>query len=131
MPTPANQPDALLFGLFFIAAFCFYSFPMVIFSWLSQVNRRLIILALTCPCHSRNIASVHFSRSVVSDSATPWTVAYQASLSISNSQSLFKFMSFELVIPFNPLILCHPLLLLPLILPSIRVFSNESTLRMR
>ena len=104
---------------------------MVIFSWLSQVNRRLIILALTCPCHSRNIASVHFSRSVVSDSATPWTVAYQASLSITNSQSLFKFMSFELVIPFNHLILCHPLLLLPLILPSIRVFSNESTLRMR
>ena len=63
--------------------------------------------------------------------ATPWTVARQASLSITNSQSLLKLMSTESVMPPNHLILCHPLLLLPLIFPRIRVFSNESALRIR
>ena len=58
--------------------------------------------------------------------ATSWTAA---SLSITNSQSLLKLMSIELVMPSNHLILCHPLLLLPSIFPSIRVFSNESALR--
>ena len=62
---------------------------------------------------------------------TPWIAARQASLSITNSQSLFKLMSIELVMPSSYLILCRPLLLLPPIPPSIRVFSNESTLRMR
>ena len=60
--------------------------------------------------------------------ATPWTAACQASLSIINSQSLCKLMSIESVMPSNHLILCHPLLLLPSIFPSIRVFSNESAL---
>ena len=64
-------------------------------------------------------------------SATPWTAAHQASLSITNSQSLPKPMSIDLVMPSNHLILCHPLLLLPSIFPSIRVFSNESALRIR
>ena len=59
---------------------------------------------------------------------TPWTAACQASLSITNSQSLCKFMSIESVMPSNHLILCHPLLLLSSIFPSIRVFSNESVL---
>ena len=63
--------------------------------------------------------------------ATPWTAAHQASLSISNSQSLLKLMSIESVIPSNHLILCHPLLLLPSIFLSIRVFSNESVLHIR
>ena len=63
--------------------------------------------------------------------ATPWTAALQASLSITNSQSLPKLSSIELVIPSNHLILCHPLLLLPLIFPSIRVFSNDSPLHIR
>ena len=63
--------------------------------------------------------------------ATPWTAAHQASLSITNSQGLLKLMSFESVMPSNHLILCHPLLLLPLIFPSIRVFSNESVLHIR
>ena len=67
----------------------------------------------------------------MSDSATPWTAACQASLSITNFCSLLKLMSFELVMPPNHLILCHPLLLLPSILPSIRVFSNESVLHIR
>ena len=63
--------------------------------------------------------------------ATPWIPAHQASLSITNSQSLVKPMSIESVMPSSHLILCCPLLLLPLIPPSIRVFSNESTLHMR
>ena len=62
---------------------------------------------------------------------TPWTVACQASLSITNSQSLFKLMSIESVMPYNHLILCRPLLLLPSIFPTIRVFSNESVLHIR
>ena len=62
---------------------------------------------------------------------TPWTVARQASLSITNSQSLLKLMSIESVLPSNHLILCHPFLLLPSIFPSIRVFSNESVLCIR
>ena len=66
-----------------------------------------------------------FSCSVVSDSANPWAAAHQASLSITNSQSLFKLMSIESVMPSNHLILCHPLLLLPSIFPSIRISSNE------
>ena len=63
--------------------------------------------------------------------ATPWTAARQASLSITNSQSLPKLMSIKSVMPTNHFILCHPLLLLPSIFPSIRVFSNESALRIR
>ena len=63
--------------------------------------------------------------------ATPWIAAPQASLSIANSRSLLKLMSIESVMPSRHLILCRPLLLLPLIPPSIRVFSNESTLCMR
>ena len=62
---------------------------------------------------------------------TPWTVACQACLSFTNSQSLLKLMSIESVIPSNHLILCHPLLLPPSIFPSIRVFSNESVFRIR
>ena len=62
---------------------------------------------------------------------TPWIAAHQASLSITNSQSLLKLMSVELVIPSNHLILCRPLLLLPSIFPSIKVFSNESVLCIR
>ena len=62
---------------------------------------------------------------------TPWTAAPQASLFITNSQSLLKLMSIESVIPFNHLILCRPLLLLPSIFPSIKVFSSESVLHIR
>ena len=74
------------------------------------------------------LSSVQFSCSLVSDSATPWTAACQASLSISNSWSLPKFMSIESVTPSYHLILSRPLLL-PSIFPSITVFSNESVLR--
>ena len=75
--------------------------------------------------------TVQFSCSVVSNFATPWTAAQQASLSITSSRSSLKLMSIELVMPSNHLILCHPLLLPPSIFPSIRVFSYESALRIR
>ena len=76
-------------------------------------------------------SSVKFSRSVVSNFVTPWTAAHQTSLSITNSWSPPKPMSIESVMPSSHLILCCPLLLLPSILPSIKVFSNESTRCMR
>ena len=73
-------------------------------------------------------SSVQFSHSVMFDSLwPPWTIAWQASLSVTNSRSLLKLMSIELVMPSNHLILCRSLLLLPSIFP-IRVFSNESVL---
>ena len=77
-----------------------------------------------------NLSSVQ-SLSHVQLFATPWITACQASLSITNSQSSLKLMSIELVMPSSYFILCHPLFLLPPIPPSIRVFSNESALRMR
>ena len=75
--------------------------------------------------------SFQFSSSVVCDSATPWIAARQASLSITNYRSSLKLMSIELVMPSSHLTLCRPLFLLPPIPPSIRIFSNESTLHMR
>ena len=87
------------------------------------------------PYGDRNVEKSHFS-SVQSLSClrlfvTPWTAARQASLSITNSWSLPKFMSIESVMPSSHLILCHPLLLLPSVFPSIKVFSNESVLCIR
>ena len=77
-------------------------------------------------------SSVQFSRSVVSDSLRPHgPAAWQASLSITNSQSLLKLMSIESVMSSNHLILCHPLLLPPSIFPSIRFFPNKSVLHIR
>ena len=80
--------------------------------------------------YTASFSWVQFSRSVVSDSATPWSAACQASLSITNSWSPPKPMSIESVMPSNHLILCRPLLL-PSIFPWIRVFSNESALHIR
>ena len=87
------------------------------------------ILSWRIPWTEEPFGSVQFSHSVVS--ATPWTAECQASLSITNSPSLLKLMSIESVMPSNHLILCHPLLLLPSIFPSIRVFPNESVLCIR
>ena len=67
----------------------------------------------------------------MSDSATPWTAAHQASLSFTISRSLLKLMSVELVMPFNHIVLCHPLHLLLSIFPSIGIFSNELALQIR
>ena len=82
-------------------------------------------------CSTGDLFSVQFSRSVVSYSATLWIAACQANLSITSSWSSLRLMSIESVMPSSHLILCHPLFLLPPIPPSIRVFSKESTLRMR
>ena len=67
----------------------------------------------------------------MSDSATPWTAAHQASLSVASSQNLLNLMSIESMMPSNHLILCHSVLLLPSVFPSIRVFSSESALCIR
>ena len=82
------------------------------------------------PCTIQSFCSVE-SLSRVWLSVVPWTAAHQASLSITNSWSLLKLISIESVMPSKHLILCHPLLLLLSIFPSIRVFSNESVLCMR
>ena len=79
----------------------------------------------------QEFSSAQYSHSVVSDSATPQTTAHQTSLSITNCQTLLKLMSFESVMPSNHLTLCRPLLLLPSIFPSIRVFSKESVLHIK
>ena len=92
---------------------------------LSSHRAREKILDIMYPIKSVVVFSVQFCRSVV----IAWTAARQASLSITNSRSPPKPMAIELVMPFNRLILCRPLLLLPSIFPSIRVFSNESALR--
>ena len=77
-------------------------------------------------CMTIFFSSVQFRLSVMSNSVTLWTAAHQSSLSITNSWSLLKLMSIKSVMPSNYLILCHPLLLLPSIFPSIRAFSSES-----
>ena len=92
-------------------------------NWTDESNKHMIWL----PYASIFNCSVQFSSlSHVQLFAIPWTAAHQASLSITNSRSLLKLMSIELVTPSNHLILCHPLLLLPSVFPSIGVFSNES-----
>ena len=80
---------------------------------------------------SLSLVLLLFSHSVMSDSVTPWTTACQVSLFFTISQSLLKLMSIESMIPSNHPSLCHPLLLLPSVFPSIRIFSNESALLIR
>ena len=110
-----------------------YVLPKAIPLTSSRISITTQLYLITRPLFS--ITSYQFS-SVQSLShvrlfATPWIVARQASLSIANSRSLPKLMSFESVMPSNHLILCRPLLLPPSIFPSIRVFSNESALHIR
>ena len=93
-----------------------------------QVDIQIFFLILLCIC--LQFHSVQ-SLSCVQLFVTPWTAVHQASLSITNSQSLPKLMSIQLVMPSNHLILCRPLLLLPSIFPSIRVFSDESAYHIR
>ena len=82
-------------------------------------------------CFTLQFSSVQSLSNVLLFFVTQWTAACQASLSITNLQSLLKLMSIELVMPSNHLILCHPLLLLPSIFPNIGIFSNESVLHIR
>ena len=100
-------------------------------SWKTQVESILHLPQKLSTWASCLVPSDQFSHSVVSDSATAWTIACQASLSITKSWSLTKLMCIESVMPSNHLILWCPLLLPPSIFPSIRVFSNESVLRIR
>ena len=101
------------------------------FCWSFQVETKDGIISYACMCDKLLQFSSVQSLSRVQLFETPWIAARQASLSITNSQSSLRLMSIESVMPSSHLILCRPLLLLPPIPPSIRVFSNESTLRMR
>ena len=100
-------------------------------SILKEINSEYSLGGLRLKLKLQYFGHLMLSCSVMSDSANPWTTAHQASLSITKSQSPPKPMSTGSVIPFNHLILCHPLLLLPSIFPSIRVFSNESAFPIR
>ena len=102
-----------------------FSFFFLLINWNSSVKKNCALYPITlfAPCP-------YWSLSRVQLFVTPWTAARQASVSITNSQSLLKLMSIESVMPSNHLILCHPLLL-PSIFPRIKVFSNESVLHMR
>ena len=106
-----------------------------VFKWGDYINsnqENLGITSISVPSRDTEfIFSSVQSLSHVWLFVTPWTAACQASLSITNSQSLLKLMSIESVMPCNHLILCHPLLLLPSIFPRIRVFSSESVLHIR
>ena len=97
---------------------------------LASIHEMPVISPPRHPYPAMTISSVQ-SLSRVRLFATPWTAAHQVSLSIANSQSLLKLMSIESVMPSNHLILCHPLLFLPSIFASSRLFSNESVLRIR
>ena len=92
-----------------------------------QLFHRICDLFLLSSSQFSSVQSLSHVRFFV----TPWTAAHQDSLSITNSQSLLKLMSIKLGMPSNHLIICCPLLLLPSIFPSIRVFSNESVLCLR
>ena len=116
-----------LSGIFFI--FAFYDLVITLYH-ISKINYLCIHLTNTYWALTMCFSSVHLL-SRVRLFATPWTTSCQSSLSITNSWSLPKLLSIELVMPSNQLIICHPLLLLPSIFPSIRVFSNESALRIR
>ena len=105
-------------------------------SWISLLMAlkyisKLRLMVISYILDPKSILSSVHSLSQVWLFVTPWVTARQASLSITNSRSLFKLMSVELVMPSSHLILCHPLLRLPPIPPSIRVFSSESAPRMR
>ena len=91
------------------------------------MENSLQILTLKYSFHFSSVQSLSHVQLFV----TPWTAAHQASLSVTNTWSPPKPMSIKLMMPSNHLILCHPLLLLPSIFPSIRIFSSESTLRVR
>ena len=139
MNTPLHNPELVLRN---------GKHPLFCFSWVYDTEKdtwiiNLVFLLciyilysctsifLTDISLSLSFSSVQFRRSVVSNSATAWIAAHQASLCITNSWSLLKLMPIESVMPSSHLILSHPLLLLAPIPPNIRVFSNESILRIR
>ena len=114
----------IFYNFNYLIKFCIISKSLIKYLGQDYKNKINIII-------EKNIGTIQFSHSHVRIFVTPWTTACQASLSIINSWSPPKPMSIESVMPSNDLILCHPLLLLPSIFPSIRDFSNESALRIR
>ena len=147
-PDPAISPHITLFHSFIVLTAVLKGFPASLLQcsrprfnpWTGKIPWRREWLPTPVPLPGEShgqrslvvfIISVQFSCSVVSDSATPWFAACQASLSITSSLSLLKLMPIESVMPSSHLILCRPLLLLTPIPPSISVFSNESPLRTR
>ena len=108
-----------------------YSMGMNLSKLWEMVEERGVWPATVHVVAETDMTSVQFSRLVMSDSATPWTAAHQASLSITNSRNLLKLTFIVAALPSNHLILCHPLLLLPSIFYSIWVFSSESVLPIR
>ena len=125
---PSHEgPGAAIFSVMgkFLEKQCQLTFPMSIYTQKEEKKERVMHIKFLLP-----FSSVQ-SLSRVQLFATPWTAACQASLSTTNSQSSPKPMCIKSVMPSNYLILCHPLLLLPSIFPSIRVFSNESALLIR
>ena len=105
-------------------------FKLLELKYIQERKGNIHFLKTPTKCHVMCTWSL-FSHQVTSDSVTPWTAARQASLSFTISQSLFRFISIELVMLSNYFILCHPLLLLLSIFPSIRVFSSEVALHIR
>ena len=131
--TSSRKIILFLFPVKYLFSFPPYSRLCLKLCFLFSSTISLVTCLITCSLFSSNpiqFSSVQ-SLSHVQLFATPWTAACQASLSITNCRSLLKLMSIESVMPSNHLILCHPLLLLPSIFPSIRVFSNESVLHIR
>ena len=109
-----------------VSTFSTFSIQYILLKFLFCLSQKLLHIFHNCQF------SVQFSRSVMSDSATPWTTTHgQVSMSIPNSLSLLKIMSIESVMPSNHLTLCCPLLLTPSIFLNIRIFSNESVLHIR
>ena len=105
--------------------------PSIFYQEADPISAHLFLLPLASICFYHWLLLLVQLLSYLQMSATPWTAARQASLSVTNSRSLLKLMPIESVMPSNHLILCHPLLLPPGIVPSIRVFSNESALHHR
>ena len=131
LPFTWSQQESSLLSIILVVSFLSSWGSFLLFlvylqfiSWMGAESADAFSTAIDLFC------SVQFSHSVLSDSATPWTAACQVSLSITNSWSPPKHMSIKSVMPSKHLILCHPLLLLS-IFTSIRVFSNESALRIR
>ena len=109
-----------VFSVFFNFMLFFFPAGEIVKNWCSMIRTK-------CP----SIVVVVWSLSHAQLFVTPWTAAHHASLSFTISQSLIKLISTELVIPSNHLIPCYPFFLLPLIFPSIRIFSKELALRIR
>ena len=133
---PFFTHEVTYFVLHFIFFHLTYHRSLHISTWRCRIEQQKSIYMLE-PLHTHQKWNRVSSYAVVQLQnrvwrfATPWTAAYEASLSITNSWSLFKLISIESVMPSNHLILCHPLLLLPSIFPRIRFFSNKSVLHIR